>query len=161
MDNKQIENKTIIGREEWCAFGAFNIPAILARVDSGAKTSSIQATEIELFQKQEEDWVRFTVYPLQGNNDVYRICEAKVYAQRSIKSSIGIAEERVIIKTPITIGDETHEISLSLANRNNMEYKMLLGREAMFKRYLINPSSVQILKNYTDTEIAEMHGLDK
>lgn len=153
----EAHEKTIIGREEWCAFNDLQIPAILARVDSGAKTSSIQATDIKLFKKKKEDWVRFYVNPIRGNSDIKIKCEAKLVGQRSIKSSIGISEERLIIKTPITIGEETFDIELSLANRNKMDFKMLLGRQAMFKRFLINPSSVQILKKYTDKEIVEMY----
>ena len=107
----------IIGNEEWCAFSKLNIPAIRARVDSGAKTSSIQAMEIKLFNKNNEEWVDFIVYPIQKNNEIKVKCTAKVIDKRSIKGSFGISEERLIIKSLVTIGDETFEIELSLTFR--------------------------------------------
>lgn len=149
----KIENLKIIGSEEWCAFDEFKIPAIRARIDSGAKTSSIQATEIKLIKKNDEKWVRFVVYPIQNNSGIKVICRAKLLGKRSIKGSFGISEERLIIKTPITIGEETFDIELSLANRNTMEFRMLLGREAMVNRYLINPSEKRLQKKYTKKEI--------
>ncbi|MFT7612915.1 MAG: ribosomal protein S6--L-glutamate ligase [Parvicellaceae bacterium] len=122
------------------------MPAILARIDSGAKTSSIQATDIELIKKNNESWVRFVVYPIQKNNVIRVHCKAKLVGKRSIKGSFGISEERIIIKTPITIADDTFEIEVSLANRNRMEFRMLLGREAMVDRFLINPGQKHIHK---------------
>ena len=139
----------IIGNEEWCAFSKLNIPAIRARVDSGAKTSSIQAMEIKLFNKNNEEWVDFIVYPIQKNNEIKVKCTAKVIDKRSIKGSFGISEERLIIKSLVTIGDETFEIELSLANRNTMEFKMLLGREAISTRFLINTAEKRLQKKYS------------
>ena len=149
----EIQKLKIVGNAEWCAFDQFKIPAILARIDSGAKTSSIQATDIKLIKKNDERWVRFVVYPLQRNSTIKVICRAKLVGKRSIKGSFGISEERLIIKTPVTIGEETFDIELSLANRNSMEFRMLLGREAMVNRYLINPSEKQLQKKYTKKEI--------
>ena len=117
------------------------------------KTSSIQATDIKLIKINDERWVRFVVYPVQRNSIIKVICRAKLVGKRSIKGSFGISEERLIIKTPITIGEETFDIELSLANRNTMEFRMLLGREAMANRYLINPSEKRLQKKYTKKEI--------
>jgi len=153
----KAQKQKIIGSEEWCAFKELKIPAILARIDSGAKTSSIQATDIKLIKKNSESWVRFVVYPLQGNTNLSVVCRAKLIGKRSIKGSFGISEERLIIKTPIAIGEETFEIELSLANRNTMEFRMLLGREAMTDRYLINPAEKHLLKVYSRKEINAMY----
>ena len=153
----EIENLKIIGSEEWCAFNQLKIPAIQARVDSGAKTSSIQATEIKLIKKNDEDWVRFVVYPLRKNSIIKVICNAKLIDKRSIKGSFGISEERLIIKTPVTIGEDTFDIELSLANRNTMEFKMLLGREAIANRYLINSGVQHMQKVYSKKEVNTMY----
>lgn len=153
----EIKDLQLIGSEEWCAFEQLNIPAIRARVDSGAKTSSIQATEIKLSKKNKEDWVSFEVYPLQKNSKIKVRCSAKVLDKRSIKGSFGISEERLIIKTPITIGEDTFAIELSLANRNTMEFRMLLGREAMANRFVINPSVKHLRKKYLQKEVKALY----
>ncbi|WP_297692574.1 RimK/LysX family protein [uncultured Eudoraea sp.] len=147
----------LIGSEEWCAFEQLNIPAIRARVDSGARTSSIQAKEIKLIKKNGEDWVSFTVCPLQKNTKVQVQCSAKVLGRRSIKGSFGISEDRLIIKTPITIGKDTFDVELSLANRNTMEFRMLLGREAMTNRFIINPAVKHLQKKYLRKEVTALY----
>src|SRR5690606_26313468 len=87
-----------------------------------------------------EDWVRFEVNPLQENRSISILCQAKLVDVRSVKSSQGISEERPVIKTPVSIGGKMFEIELTLANRDTMEYRMLLGREAINGRYLVDPS---------------------
>lgn len=152
-----MKDLIIIGSEEWCSFGTFGIPAIKARVDSGAKTSSIQANNIKTFFKETEEWVRFEVNPLQVNRSISIKCEAKIHAKRSIKSSIGISEERIVIKAIITLGNDTFEIELTLANRDSMEFRMLLGREALYNRYLVNPSATYLLPSYTQEDLDEKY----
>ncbi|MBJ2174437.1 ATP-dependent zinc protease [Aureibaculum sp. A20] len=140
----EIEKLKVIGSEEWCSFDELKIPAILARIDSGAKTSSIQAKKIKLFTKNNEDWVQFVVYPIQKNKSISVTCVAKFYDKRLIKNSFGTSEERIIIKTPITIGEDTFDIELSLANRSAMQFAMLLGRNAIAHRYVIHSGVKQV-----------------
>ena len=113
----------ILGSEEWCIFEELGIPAIKARVDSGAKTSSIQATNFKVFMKHAEEWVRFEVHPLQDNRSIALTCEARMVDRRTVKSSSGISEERFVIRTPVKLGAEKFEIELTLANRDTMEYR--------------------------------------
>jgi len=153
FEKLKSKNLKIIGSQEWCAFTTLKIPAIRARVDSGAKTSSIQATEIKLIKKNDERWVRFVVYPIQRNKTIKVTCKAKLLEKRSIKGSFGISEERFIIKSPITIGEDTFDIELSLANRNTMEFRMLLGREAISNQFLINPAEKHLQKVYSQKEV--------
>ena len=148
-----MNNLKIIGSEEWCSFESFKIPAIKARIDSGAKTSSIQASNIKIFLKQTQEWVRFEVTPLQENKSISISCEAKIHSKRTVKSSIGISEQRLVIKTPITFGEDTFEIELTLANRDAMEFRMLLGREALSNRYLVNPSTSYLFPKYTQEQL--------
>jgi ribosomal protein S6--L-glutamate ligase len=144
-----LENLKIIGSEEWCSFNNFGIPAIKARVDSGAKTSSIQANNIKIFYKDTEEWVRFEVNPLHENRSTTIKYEAKIHAKRSVKSSIGISEERIVNKVLKTMDSDTFEIELTLANRDSMEFRMLIGREALNNRYLVNPSVTNLLPEMT------------
>lgn len=135
-----MNSKKVLGSEEWCQLEELGIPAVKARVDSGAKTSSLQASKVKIFRKGLEEWVRFEVNPLQDNRSIFILCQAKLIGVRSVKSSQGISEERPVIKTPVTIGGDTFEIEMTLANRDTMEYRMLLGREALKTRYLVDPS---------------------
>ncbi|WP_350286835.1 30S ribosomal protein S6--L-glutamate ligase [uncultured Croceitalea sp.] len=149
--------EALVGSEEWCKFDELGIPAIKARVDSGAKTSSIQANKIKIFNKDLEDWVRFEVNPIQDNRSITLLCQAKLVDMRSVKSSQGISEERPVIKTMVSLGTETFEVELTLANRDTMEYRMLLGREALNGRYLVNPSKSFIQGQLSDAEIKEKY----
>ena len=143
----------IIGSEEWCVFENLGIPAIKTRVDSGAKTSSIQATSIKVFSKGAQEWVKFEVNPLQENRSISIECEARLIDRRMVKSSSGISEERLVIKTPVSLGGETFEIELTLANRDTMEFRMLLGREAIVDRYMVNPALNYQIQGFSNDEI--------
>ncbi len=152
-----MDHLKIIGSEEWCSFENLKIPAIKARVDSGAKTSSIQANNIKQFYKGTDEWVKFEVNPIQDNRSISIKCEAKVHAKRSVKSSMGISEERLVIKSAVSLGGDTYEIELTLANRDSMEFRMLLGREALQDRYLVNPSEGCLLSEYTQDDLDEKY----
>ncbi|MGX5175069.1 RimK family alpha-L-glutamate ligase [Aliikangiella sp. IMCC44653] len=136
-----VEGKIVVGSEEWCAFPQLGIPAIKARVDSGAKTSSLHAFNIQTLKRKGELWVSFEVHPLQQHRYPIIRCEAKVVDKRSVKSSSGVAEKRYVIKTELQSGDEHWEIEVTLTNRDSMGYRMLLGRQAMNGRMLVDPSA--------------------
>ncbi len=155
-----MEKLKIIGSDEWCVFTKLGIPAIKARVDSGAKTSSIHASNIEVFGKKGVDWVRFEVDPIQDDSSILIKCEAKLVRTKRVKSSMGTSEERLMIRTALTLGEDTFSIRLTLASRDTMNYRMLLGREALNGRYLINSaehclfgkfSEEDVLKKYAET----------
>jgi ribosomal protein S6--L-glutamate ligase len=133
--------KFIVGNQEWCQLSGLGIPAIKARVDSGAKTSSIHAFNIKGFTKDGNVWVSFDVHPLQKNRKVVVSCVAPVVDRRTVRSSTGEAEKRYVISTPLTIGGHTWDIEVTLNNRDSMGYRMLLGREAMSGRMLVDPDS--------------------
>jgi ribosomal protein S6--L-glutamate ligase len=132
--------KIIIGSEEWCALPALGIPAIKVRVDSGAKTSSLHAFNIRAFQRSGGSWVSFEVHPLQNSRRTIIRCEAEVIDKRVVKSSSGIGEKRYVVKTAMRHLDQQWDIELTLSNRDSMGYRMLLGREAMNGRILVDPS---------------------
>ena len=148
-----MNNLDIIGSEEWCVFEGLGIPAIKARVDSGAKTSSIQATNIKVYNKNAQEWVKFEVNPLQENRSIAITCEARLIDRRMVKSSSGISEERLVVKTPVTLGGDNFDIEITLANRDTMEFRMLLGREAISERYIVNPALNYQLQEFSDYQI--------
>ena len=153
----ELNELSIIGSEEWCQFEELGIPAIKARVDSGAKTSSIQANGIKIFSKGAQEWVKFEVNPLQDNRSINLPCEAKLIDRRTVKSSSGISEERLVIKTPVTIGKHKFEIELTLANRDAMEFRMLLGREALNQRFVVNPAESYCLGTISSESVSQKY----
>lgn len=132
-------NKTIIGSEEWCSFPALGLPAVKARVDSGAKTSSLHAFDIKTFRRDGALWASFEVHPLQNNRRSVIRCERPVIDRRRVKSSSGTTETRYVISSLVKMGHESWDIELTLANRDTMGYRMLLGREAMQGRMIVDP----------------------
>lgn len=152
-----MEDLKIIGSEEWCVFDELGVPGIKARIDSGAKTSSIQANNIKLFEKGAQEWVKFEVNPIQDNRSISIKCEAQVVDKRSVKSSSGISEDRYVIKTALTLGSEVFDIELTLANRDTMEFRMLLGREAINGRYMVNSAENYQIQEFSEDEIANKY----
>ena len=150
--------KIIVGSQEWCGFPDLGVPAIKARVDSGAKTSSIHAFNIQPFKRHGEAWVSFEVHPLQGNRRTTLKCEARVIDRRVIRSSSGVAEKRYVISTPLSLGYRVWDIELTLANRDSMGYRMLLGREAMSDRILVDPAASFCLGELAERDIDHMYG---
>ena len=149
-----MQDLNVIGSEEWCVFGTLGIPAIKARVDSGAKTSSIQAANAKVVGRGGQEYVKFEINPIQDNRSINIQCEAKLVDRRTVRSSSGIAEERFVIKTPVTIGANTFDIELTLANRDTMEFRMLLGREALNGRYMVNPADSFLQKEFSEEEVS-------
>ncbi|MCC9043199.1 30S ribosomal protein S6--L-glutamate ligase [Myroides sp. M-43] len=150
-------DKVIVGSEEWCSFSTLNIPAIKARVDSGAKTSALHAINIVPFEKDGEKWVKFDVNPLQNNGKTIIHCESKVIDKRIVKSSSGSRESRYVIQTEISIDNTTWVIELTLTNRDSMGYRMLLGREAMGGRVLVDPEKHFLLGQPTVEKLEEYY----
>lgn len=131
--------KTIIGSEEWCSFPQLKLHYIKARIDSGAKTSSLHAFNIQPFEKDGEKYVHFNVHPIQGSRKIVCECTAELVDYREIKSSNGQSEKRHIIKTTLKLGGKEWEIEVGLSNRDSMGYRVLLGRQAMIGRLIVDP----------------------
>ncbi|MBC9798536.1 30S ribosomal protein S6--L-glutamate ligase, partial [Sinomicrobium weinanense] len=154
-----IENKTIVGSEEWVALPQLQIPAIKVRVDSGAKTSALHAVNITPFQRSNETWVTFDVFPIQNNGKKHIRCEARVVDKRIVKSSTGNREHRYLIRTSLHVNGSAWDIELTLTNRDSMGYRMLLGREAMIGRMLVDPESSFLLGELSDEDVENTYKL--
>jgi ribosomal protein S6--L-glutamate ligase len=128
----------IVGWKEWVSIPELDIPIIKAKVDTGAATSSLHAFNIEYLQKNDRQYVKFEVHPLQRNKRVNRFCIAPLFASRHVRSSSGEKQVRPVIKTLLRIGNATWEIELNLTNRDSMGMRMLIGREALSGRILVN-----------------------
>ena len=152
------QDKVLIGNEEWFAFPSLGIPAIKARIDSGAKTSSIHAVHITPFKRSEASWVSFEVHPLQKDRRTVVHCEAPVVDRRSIKSSSGDSGRRYVVQVPMVMGDDSWLVELTLANRDSMGYRMLLGREAMVGRFLVDPGEVCLHGDVSQAYLDNVYG---
>lgn len=136
---KKSHPTDIMGWREWIALPDLGIPAIKAKIDTGARTSALHVFGLEEFETNGLLMVRFGVHPLQKNTTLSRLCEAPVLGKRRVKNSGGRSEKRYVIQTNARVGDLTWPIKISLTNRDLMMFRMLLGRTALENRFLINP----------------------
>jgi ribosomal protein S6--L-glutamate ligase len=151
------ERKVVVGSEEWCSFPDMGIPAIRARVDSGARTSALHAFNIQTFRRAGETWVSFEVHPVQNDRRIVTRHEAKVVDRRDVRNTGGIAERRYVIRERLQLGEDSWEIELTLANRDSMGYRMLLGRSAMVGRMLVDPGARCKLGERSAAEIESIY----
>jgi ribosomal protein S6--L-glutamate ligase len=152
-----LQSKIILGSEEWCSFPELGIPTIKARVDSGAKTSALHAINIAPFKKEGQNWVKFDINPIQNNVKTVIHCEAPLVDKRVVKSSSGFREERYVIQTNLEIGNSNWLIEMTLTNRDSMGFRMLLGREAMSGRVLVDPEQQYLLGQPTTDNLKEVY----
>ncbi len=152
-----LQNKVILGSEEWCSFPELGIPTIKARVDSGAKTSAMHAINIAPFIKNDANWVKFDINPIQNNIKTIIHCEAPLVDKRIVKSSSGYREHRYVIQTHLKIGDAKWPIEMTLTNRDSMGFRMLLGREAMSGRVLVDPEEKYLLGQPSPETLKELY----
>lgn len=138
MAKRKESSLPTIGWREWVGLPGFGIKAIKAKVDTGARSSSIHASDVHEFERGGEKWVRFNVHPFQRKRDVTIKIEAKVIEYRSVRSSSGKAAMRPVISTHITLLGMTWPVELTLASRDNMGFRMLLGREAFRRRFNVD-----------------------
>ncbi|MEM9828102.1 MAG: RimK/LysX family protein [Planctomycetota bacterium] len=128
----------VIGWREWVSLPDLGIRFIKAKIDTGARSSSLHAFDIEPFEADGRRQVRFKVHPAQRNETWDVSCTADVADVRSVRSSSGEASERIVIQTPLRWMGQTWLIDLTLASRFEMGFRMLIGREAIRGRLLVD-----------------------
>ncbi len=124
-------NNLTIGWREWLALPELAIPAIKAKIDTGARTSALHAFSVEPYEENGLQMVRFGVHPLQRRLDVEIICTAPIKDFREVSDSGGHREMRYVIETDIQLGAQSRRVEMTLTNRDNMKFRMLLGRTAI------------------------------
>lgn len=132
--------KMIVGWREWVTLPQLQIPAIKAKVDTGARTSALHAFFVEPVWENGVHQVRFLIHPLQRRTDIVRACVATVVDQRLVTDSGGHREERYVIETLVQIGALERNIEITLTNREEMGFRMLLGRTALRQRMVVDPA---------------------
>ena len=128
----------VIGWREWIGLPELGIKRIKVKVDTGARSSSLHAFNQQVFEKDGVQWVRFQVHPVQRKSDETVDVLAKIVEFRSVRSSSGRTSMRPVIVTNIKLLGFTWPVELTLARRDEMGFRMLLGREAFRGRFLVN-----------------------
>ena len=138
-----MATKVTVGWREWASLPELDIEAIKVKVDTGARTSALHAFQVESFMRDGQEWVRFSIHPSQGQDQVSH-CEAPVLDRRVVTDSGGHKEERPVICTDIELGGRRWPIEITLTDRENMIFRMLLGRTAMGE-IIVDPTASFLL----------------
>lgn len=149
------KERLIIGWREWVSLPTLDIPLIKTKIDTGARTSALHAFSLRPFKENGRDRISFDIHPLQHNTTVIKTCTADIIDQRLVSDSGGHREMRYVIDTPITLGLETWSIEITLTERDSMLFRMLLGRRALRKRFIINPGKSFIISKNPDKNPTE------
>lgn len=130
----------VVGWREWVALPQIGIKRIKAKLDTGARSSALHAFNLRPVERDGGLWVEFDVHPLQRNDEVFRTCVAEVVDYRWITNSGGGREKRFVIVTTLQMGADAWPIEVTLTDRDQMGFRMLIGRTAMEHRLVIDPT---------------------
>ncbi len=129
----------LVGWREWIAFPRLGIQVVKAKVDTGARSSSLHAVRLKVFKKNKREWIEFVVHPEQRSSRKEIVVRAPLVDERLVRSSNGKQELRPIIQPIVALGGDEWDIEVTLASRASMGFRVLLGREAVRRRYLVDP----------------------
>jgi hypothetical protein len=130
------KGKLVVGWRELVDLPGLGLQSVPAKIDTGARTSSLHATVLDHFTRDGQEFVRFAVdFPRQH---VRQVCEAIHVDHRGVTSSNGDTQMRLIVKTPIRIGELEFRAEISLADRSDMQFPLLIGRTALRRRFLVD-----------------------
>ena len=116
------------------------VPWIKAKIDTGARSSALHAFDIEELERDGVEWVRFAVHPWQGSDEDSITVELPVLDRRIVRSSSGHADERIVVGLDIVLAGHEIVAEITLTNRDEMGFRMLIGREALRNVFVVNPA---------------------
>lgn len=133
-------SKPVVGWREWAALPKLGIGRIKAKIDTGARTSALHAYDVSVIKRQGREFVRFKVHPLQRVTRKVVDCEAPLKEWRHVMDSGGRRTLRPVILTTVEIGSTLIEIEITLIARDQMGFRMLIGREAIKGTWVVDPA---------------------
>ncbi len=142
---KQSDKLLTFGWREWVSLPDLGIPMIKAKIDTGARTSALHAFEVRPYSEDGRDRVEFRMHPMQKDNETIVTCVADVLDIRTVTDSGGHKEERFAIRTMLSIGAHSWPIDATLTSRDDMSFRMLLGRTAIKGYAHVNPARSYIV----------------
>ncbi len=143
----------VIGWREWVSLPGLKLPAIKAKVDTGAKTSCLHAFYVDTFVQRGAPWAVFGVHPLQKNSDLEITCTAPIVDERRVTDSGGHSEKRLVIESVLRLGGVRKKVEFTLTNRDTMSFRMLLGRQAIRRTWIVDPARSHV----TGRELADIY----
>jgi hypothetical protein len=126
------------GWREWVSLPGIDVEWIKAKLDTGARSSAIHAFDIHEFDRDGAEWVRFSVHPWQRSREDSVDVELPIHDRRHVRSSTGHVQERYVVLLDVTLVDRTVTAEVTLTGRDQMGFRMLIGREALRQGYLVD-----------------------
>ena len=131
----------VVGWREWVGLPGLGVEWMKAKIDTGARTSSLHAFALEEFEREGEPWARFEVHPWQRSSTDAVVVEVPVHDRRTVRSSSGHAQDRVVVLLDLRLLDRVVQAEVTLTRRDEMGFRMLVGREVLQQGYLVDVST--------------------
>ena len=145
MKAPQRKTKPVLGWREWLTLPDLGVRAIKAKVDTGARSSALHAFDVEHFERDGRRWVRFKLHPFQKDTLTTVAAEAELHCERYVRNSGGHLSLRPVILTTLELDGKRWPIELTLVRRDAMGFRMLLGRQAVRRRFRVEPGRSYLL----------------
>jgi hypothetical protein len=133
-------SRTTVGWREWITLPDWGIKHLKAKIDTGARTSALHAFDIETFDRDGAPWARFTIHPWQDSAADQRRVEAPLLDRREVRSSSGTTRTRPVVEAVIEMAGQRKTVEVTLTRRDEMGFRMLVGRQALRRTYLVDPA---------------------
>ena len=129
---------SVAGWREWVSLPDLGVDWIKAKLDTGARTSALHAFDLEEFERDGQAWVRFSIHPWQRSDEDVAELSLPVLDRRDVRSSNGQTEQRYAVALDVTLAGRTITTVMTLSNRDEMGFRMLIGREALERGFLVD-----------------------
>ncbi|NLA64979.1 MAG: hypothetical protein GX862_03435 [Leucobacter sp.] len=134
-------SSTFTGWREWIALPEIGVSWLKAKIDTGAQTSALHTTNVEEFVRDGAEWVRFTVHPWQDSELDEVVVERPVHDRRAVRSSSGHSQDRIVVLLDVTLCGQTQSAEVTLTSRDEMVFRMLVGREVLRRGYAVDSAA--------------------
>lgn len=139
MASKQPDRKPLVGWREWVQLPELSPVSVKAKIDTGARTSALHAFDLNVHERGGQTWAEFEIHPLQRSKAHAALVTVPISGFKKVRSSTGHTETRPVVRTVLRIAKRTYKIDLTLTSRDEMGFRMLLGRAAVRRRFLVDP----------------------